>query len=330
MFLIVTRASAKIGYGHLCRTLYLASLLKRDAKILFFTSKDKEALKMINEKGFSYSLNISDVKIQEVSSVLFDLKVFREEDIQLLEELMSKKVKIYQICDMGLGKQEKVIYFDSSMLSKEKFCNENSFCGPDYAILHHRMRHFNKVERKYSLKPRKVFISLGGGVEYRTMKKYIDIFYNLGYKLKIAKGFNIKSSIANKLKLKYKGIKYVGKVESLARPLFEADIAFITPGVTAYECAAVGTPAMYISLNSDQLQAAKIMESLGWGVCCGMADKVNIKDIARFVDIFKDFDFRLNMGRKAKKEVDGLGAYRIIHKLKEGVKEWKKTKKLMF
>src|SRR5205085_479894 len=66
----------------------------------------------------------------------------------------------------------------------------------------------------------------------------------------------------------------------LPRLMAEADLGVISFGVTAYELAALGVPALYLCLTPDHALSASAFEAAGMGISLGVAGEVNDMMIA--------------------------------------------------
>lgn len=316
MIIFRTDASLKTGFGHLRRSTYLASLLKNKTDILFCISSgsDKIGTRFLVEKKWSYcSLKqLKQASSSAVKCIVFDLRYFSAEDIRLIQQAKTKNWTTVQVTDLGLNQQEVDYTIDAAVEKIFPYSKGKKVLdGPGYAILHHKFRHFHKVKRKYRKKIKKIFICFGGAVEYRMLRKMIDLLSRYRWEIKIAPGFYLKRSAQETLRRIYPGIHFVGKTESLARSFFEADVALISPGITAYEAAAAGTPALYFYHHNEQKFIANSLEKKEVGL-----EFANIDDLFH-VNLVKKMNAltlekRIDMGRKAKQMVDARGVYRII------------------
>ena len=316
MIIFRTDASVKTGFGRLRRSTYLASLLKNKTDILFCISSgsDKIVTRYLTEKKWSYcSLKQSKQLLSSsVNSVVFDLKYFSDEDIRLIHQAKTNNWTTVQVTDLGLNQQEVDYTIDAAVDKMFPYSQDKKVLdGPDYAILHHKFRHFHKVKRKYREKIKKVFICFGGAVEYRMLRKMIDLSSRHRWEVKIAPGFYLKRSAQETLRRMYPGIHFVGKTESLARSFFEADVALISPGITAFEAAAAGTPALYFYHHNEQKFIANCLGKKEVGL-----EIANIDDLLHVNLVEKmnalTLEKRIDMGSKAKQLVDARGVYRII------------------
>jgi spore coat polysaccharide biosynthesis predicted glycosyltransferase SpsG len=284
-------------------------------------NKDKTAARFLQEKGVPYchlkELQRQKLKDPSIKSMVFDLKYFSSEDIQLIRQAKNRNrdpIKTVQITDLGLGQQDVDYTIDASIeqLFPYKEDKRNRLlCGPGYAILHTHYRHFHKIERKYRQKIKNVFVCFGGGVNYRLLRNVIDLLSRYRFDIKIAPGFYLKKSFQKVLRRIYPGVRFVGGTESLARSFFEADAALVTAGMTAFEAAAAGTPALYFYYHKEQECMARAFEKKGAGLEISHIDdllKINVIEKINELNLEK----RIEMGNKGKQLVDAKGVYRVI------------------
>lgn len=316
MIIFRTDASTGTGFGHLKRSAYLASLLRCHTDVMFCVGNDKAVTRFLEERDFSIcnSKRLQHLENQPIKSIVFDLPIFNSDDIQLIQHARSCGRLTVQVTDLGLVQQEVDYTIDSSpqqLFPYDPVKRDLLLNGPDYAILHHRFRHFNKIKRKYRQSIKKVFLCLGGAPEYRQLRSAVDRLSRQAVDIKIAPGFTLKKSALKTLRRIYPRVHFVGKSECLARPFFEADVALVSPGVAAYEAAAVGTPALYVYYHDEQKFVAETFEKLGAGLeICKIDDLIHV-DIAGKLNSLS-LEKRVVMGSRGKAMVDARGVYRVI------------------
>ena len=294
MLLFRTEASTKIGFRRLERSVYLFSLLRKECEALFCVNRDKTAEKFLQEKKIPFCPLKKLLKLEQpVKTIFFDLGNFGPEDKELL---LREGRDTVQILDPG-DTEEKSCTFRINV--------------PAFTVLHNKFRHFNTVKRKYRKKLRNIFLDLEGAVEYRELKKIVDLLCRGQYNLKIAPGFFLKKAHRKTLKRIYPRIRLVGETDSLARSFFEADAALVTPGPAAYGAAAAGTPALYFPGSKEQAGAAAIYAGQGIGFAVP-----GIEALPEKLGLLT-FERRLEMGAAGKKLVDGKGVYRVISFLRQ-------------
>lgn len=92
------------------------------------------------------------------------------------------------------------------------------------------------------------------------------------------------------------------------------DLALIAFGVTAYELAHLGVPAVLVCLDEDQFASAASFEAEGIGSRSLMPAAGQLPDLADDLKSWlKDPEKRLKAARRSVDLVDGLGANRVAH-----------------
>ncbi|MCK4837093.1 MAG: hypothetical protein KAT17_10655, partial [Candidatus Aminicenantes bacterium] len=178
-----------------------------------------------------------------------------------------------------------------------------------YVILHTKFRHFHRIKKTPSKKIKEILMIPGGAFNYRRLRKWVELLCAHGYRLKIFPEPWLKKSHKKILKRIYPALKFVGKVETRARPFFEADVALIPADRSAYEAAACGTPALYFCTGREQEYLADNFEKLGCGYKI-LPEKEDRDIVAQIRSL--DLCQREEMGAQGKKTVDAGGVYRII------------------
>ncbi len=112
--------------------------------------------------------------------------------------------------------------------------------------------------------------------------------------------------------------------DDLATEYASADLALCAFGVTAYELAAFGVPAIYLGLTQDHAHSASAFEAAGMGQSLGVASQVEDDDILAAVKaLMNDAVRRREMRNAGFAILDGNGAARIAADLAAALKEEK-------
>jgi spore coat polysaccharide biosynthesis predicted glycosyltransferase SpsG len=310
MLLFVVEASPELGFGHLVRCLNLARLNKRSGQPFFVINQNKAACALLtaNKVPYTHKLNLS--KISPLPKIaVFDLATLTQEHLLMREQIRLQEILCVQITDLRLNLLPDTTIIDGSVCL-DMDPNHSFYHGPEYMMLHHKIRHFNRLERHYKKTIRNIFLSLGGGASYRQLRQFIDFFHRYRFTCRIAAGFLMKKNQKKILSRIYPGIRWVGETESLARAMYEADLAVIAPGVTAYEAAGTGTPALYFSHHALQEKTAAALTAKQVGLAMGLiADFTDHSLLEQLTTL--SLEKRQMMGIEGKKLVDGLGLYRV-------------------
>lgn len=100
--------------------------------------------------------------------------------------------------------------------------------------------------------------------------------------------------------------------ESLPALMAGSDLAITAFGVTAYELAALGVPAVYLCLTPDHQESASSLAFKGIGVTLGLFSSLQESEFIRaLMPLLESSDLRERIGKTARSTVDGNGAKRI-------------------
>jgi len=100
--------------------------------------------------------------------------------------------------------------------------------------------------------------------------------------------------------------------ENLPALMAEADLAVASFGVTAYELAAMGIPAIYLCLTEDHAESASVFEQAGMATSLGVHNYVSEYNLAIALGkLLKDKTERSLKTKQCKKLMDGQGSRRI-------------------
>jgi len=100
--------------------------------------------------------------------------------------------------------------------------------------------------------------------------------------------------------------------ESLLPVAAECDLAVIAYGVSAFECAHVGTPALYLGLTGDHAMSAQAFEDAGFGFNMGVVASLNDRKVTDTIArLVADPEQRRAMAAAGRLAIDGQGADRL-------------------
>lgn len=298
MILIKTEASSEIGFGHATRCMSLASLIKSQNKIHLLINEDKILVRTLKSRKIPFSLVKSnpDLGKMDLKAILLDIPLKEKKDLPILKWAEENGIPVAE--------------FSHHPHATANFVKSITL-SPQTIMLHPRYRHFHKIERNYSKNIHKIFLSLGGKTKYRMLRKTIDILVPISSRLKIALSPYLKNSCKKVLRRLYPKIHFVGETDNLARSLFEADLALLTPGMVAYEAAAVGTPALYVFEDKELESMASLFEDRGAGKKLCNIQQIKEIPLEKTLSQMTQKN-RQAMGEMGKSMVDGMGIYRVI------------------
>jgi spore coat polysaccharide biosynthesis predicted glycosyltransferase SpsG len=171
--------------------------------------------------------------------------------------------------------------------------------------------------------PLNVLVTMGGSdPAAQTLPAVRGVLRVLGthrVTVSVGTGFSRRADVVGELRQLPGPMEILDGVEDLRPPMRSADLAVAMFGVTAYELAAHGVPALYLTLTPDHAQSASAFVSAGMGRAIGPAGcgEAAIADAVRAM--LADADARAAMSAMGPRTIDGRGASRIAAYIAERV-----------
>jgi spore coat polysaccharide biosynthesis protein SpsF len=172
------------------------------------------------------------------------------------------------------------------------------------------------VHKRVSAARPTVLVTMGGsdpqGLTLRMAKALATL--DSVYRIRFVVGTGMKNAdvVARGLVTLRKNYETVEGADDLSVEYASADVALCAFGVTAYELAACGIPAIYLGFTEDHVISASAFTAAGMGLSLGLADSVSDADIARAVQGLLDKPAaRREMRGRGLALIDGQGAARI-------------------
>jgi spore coat polysaccharide biosynthesis protein SpsF len=138
----------------------------------------------------------------------------------------------------------------------------------------------------------------------------------------IGPGMRHRKEIAAKVVSLHSNFETVEGADDLAAEYASADAALAAFGVTAFELASCGVPALYLCLSEDHALSASAFEHAGMGVSLGLAQNAADGRIAKSVwALLSDSARRKEMRAAGLMTIDGQGGARIAADLAQVLRE---------
>jgi spore coat polysaccharide biosynthesis protein SpsF len=178
-----------------------------------------------------------------------------------------------------------------------------------------------------SLRPT-LLVAMGGsdpqGLTLRAAKALVPLDPVFRIRFVIGTGMADAAKIAANVVALKSNYETVEGADDLATEYASADLALCAFGVTAYELAAFGVPALYLGLTQDHARSASAFELAGMGRSLGVAATVSDDDMLLAVKaLMNDTVRRREMRTAGLAILDGNGAARIAADLAAALKEEK-------
>jgi spore coat polysaccharide biosynthesis protein SpsF len=169
-----------------------------------------------------------------------------------------------------------------------------------------------------------VLVAMGGsdpfGLTLRMAKALAALDQIVRIRFVIGTGMKDGAAVARGLVSLKKNYETVEGADDLSIEYASADVCVCAFGVTAYELAALGIPAVYLGLTQDHAASASAFADAGMGISLGLAEKANDEDVASTVQwLLNKPGARRAMRHAGLSLIDGQGAARIASDLAQAL-----------
>lgn len=321
--------SHRLGLGHISRCLTLARVLKAEfeCETVFAVREGQEAHKMLGEAGivveqapdkhFDY-FNWLQGLIAKYEARTLVIDVRDDLTAETLVKLRKSGCSIALIDDGSVrGEAADASFIPLPVNTAEIGVSTGAriFSGWEWAIVR---REFCRCESNNlpSDRPRKLFISMGGsdphGLVFPVLNALEQICEVFEITLVTGAGFRDHAKLQCRIADTKHRYSHLHNVKNMAEAMVGASIALIAFGVTAYEVAAMGIPALYFSPTPDHAKSAAYFQNANMGVSFGYFAKISETRVAEILSLqIADGVALKNMGETARRLIDGRGATRI-------------------
>ena len=162
----------------------------------------------------------------------------------------------------------------------------------------------------------KVLVTMGGsdpqGMTIKAVKALEMLEENFEAVVVLGAGFQHKKQLNNLLSACKHHFDVQEDVRNMAEIMSQSDLAVASFGVTAYELAAMGVPAIYLCLTEDHAESVSAFVEAGTAISLGMFTHVNTEMIAKGIsNILNNKSLLSKLADTARKYIDGQGVARI-------------------
>ena len=346
-----TDADNSIGFGHLSRCLVLAEVLREREGMAEFLigGNDGNVKGIIASRGFVCHMLPHDSEFNSEISILeafssndFNMIVLDMTHSRTLSDLngfmmfikkLHNRFKHIVVID-SLGEQ--ALYHQVPDLSADIVIAPyvgvthprhkvpyRMLEGPEFCILDRE--YYNAPSRVVSDQAERIFITCGGsdpfGISLKALSA-IEMIKDRGLEISIAIGpcfkEDLKLQILSLSRNSCHCVNVIDKPFNLAEHFKWCDLAIAASGLTKYELAATGTPAILLSIDREHAENNLPFASKGTSFALGVYDTVTVEDLAESVlMLLDDVEKRHIMAEKGQLLVDGRGAERVIKELEK-------------
>lgn len=301
-------AGPRIGYGHLRRATVLAHALGRPCALSLRGRATATA-------GWRLAVGRSPAAV--IASV--DPCVLIVDDARAatawpwVRAAQRAGVPCATVHDLGIGALPSDLAIDGSVTSRRTWPARAVLSGPRYAILGPATGH----RRRRGTTARRVMVSLGGAAHVALVRAIVSHLRLLAPELSVVVPAGLDGALET---AKIEGATVVSAPDGLGPWLARADVAIVGGGVTLYEAAALGVPAVAVPVVAGQLPTVRAFVRHGLALAdvrVGTDATARGRRIARLaVALAGDRARRRTMTARGPQWVDGHGASRVAHALR--------------
>ena len=314
------------GYGHVKRMVALARALRDREGIgaVFALNGSEEAAEPIRRAGFQVTMLCGEAGLQTLVDA-------NKPDILLLDgrggpsraelEKLKRGVPVTAVIDDGHERRlaaDYAYYPPVPGAEALEWAGSNALprLGWEWAILGLNPNAAPQAgDASRSSRPT-VLVAMGGsdphGLTLRMAKALAVLDPVFRIRFVIGTGMKDARKVARGLVMLKKNYETVEGADDLSVEYASADLALCAFGVSAYELAALGIPALYLCLNEDHAASASAFTDAGMGMSLGLAGNVSDAEIARNVQwLLNKSNVRRAMRNAGLSLMDGQGARRI-------------------
>lgn len=342
LFFFRTDGNSNIGWGHVMRSLSIASAAKNLGAECFFVCADDSMRNLIENKDFPVVVMDTDYRDMESETETFIEVINKEKPDSIFVDSYYVSNKYFRT----IKKHSKVIYLDdvfSFPYDVDYLINYNIYAsyetyrelysgntipelllGTEYIPL--RDEFVQNTPSSIRNEVKNVFISTGGSDEFGLVLRIIN---KLKDNIELSKGIEYHFIIGSyepdfdeivSLSESNKWIHLHRNVKKMSEIMNMCDVAVSAAGSTLYELCSCGVPTITYVIADNQINGAtefekkKIMLNVGDlrivdFDCSGIIDNLKM--------LMNDFELRKRLSEKMLFVVDGKGAERIIKKICE-------------
>jgi spore coat polysaccharide biosynthesis protein SpsF len=325
--LIRCDGGGKFGYGHVKRMVELARALRDREGIgaMFALNGSDDAAIPIRRAGFEVTMlqGAGDLEsLVDTSSPDILLLDGREGPSRAELEKLKRGARVTAVIDDGHERRLACDYayyppVPGALALDWSGSNALPRLGWEWALLG-----LNPAQKSQETRAPKnpgrptVLVAMGGsdphGLTLRMAKALAVLDSVFRIRFVIGTGMKDAATVARGLVALKKNYETVEGADDLSVEYASADVALCAFGVTAYELAACGIPALYLGLTEDHVASASAFADAGMGISLGLADKVADAEIARNVQwLLNKPAVRREMRGHGLALLDGQGAARI-------------------
>lgn len=325
-------ATKEIGFGHLERMVELgAALAAENHRPVFVTRAGSVGLDRLRARGVERIVEVAEKADVAAESdailaagpglVILDIGPTSH---ALMAALKAPGCFLVSFDDLGDGRYLADIVVDANLTEKtnpRKIVTPTRFLfGPAHAAVSRACRAARKLRRRFG-PLRRVVVAAGGsdpaGVTAGVAAGLSTLANEIAVELVLGPAFAGQKALDKALLASIRTFSIVEAPADFAERLRAADLGILSGGVTLFEAAHLGLPALVIAQNAAQLRNLPPFEAAGGIVNLGLAAHKPYGNLIAAIRELGPEEKRRAMAAALEKSVDGEGIARIVVAIRE-------------
>ncbi|MFO7772810.1 MAG: NTP transferase domain-containing protein [Dehalococcoidia bacterium] len=318
---------ASLGLGHVYRCLALADELRdrHGLGVAFAIAQGTTGIDLIRQADYPYEEQHGDDNedawlegvIQRLLPDVLILDIRTDLTRRSVDRWRSAGILIVTLDDPGDRRLSADLAFYPPVPQVQRLdwtgFTGQLYVGWEWVVLRQQFAHRgNRTNRQHPV----VLVTMGGsdpaGLTLKAVKALDLLEEEFAAVLVLGPGFCHNEALDDVLRKVRRDFNLRHNVSDMWRLMREADLAVASFGMTAYELAAAGVPAVHLCLTDDHAEAASAFVQAGMAVSLGVFTNVTDHSLAQAVRrLLSDVPARLRMASTARQQVDGEGTKRI-------------------
>lgn len=325
---MITKASNRLGLGHVKRCLRLGNALKAENIEVTFSSPEDDMVRSLSHKEFDYQslkkgsnnkISFKENEFEEYDLALFDLL---EENLDQFdfEGQTCKTAFIYTFEPQQIfGEPSVIIYPGVKKIDDNEVQLSNKsiklYSGPEYIILDQKFTEGEKIPPIFQ-EVKNILITMGGSDPFDLTNTLLNCFQEIerNFIIDIVAG----PGYENLEDLKFRAGKSTHQCKihfnlpSLIKLMEQADLVFAPGGTTRFELCALGVPFVLLAFNQKQeMNNAFFVENYNVGFNLGLGEEISSQKLSGIIDRIENNKTTVQkMSKRGQEIVDGKGLQR--------------------
>ncbi len=324
---------AQVGLGHIGRCSALADELRdrHSLGINFALARGAEGLKFLQRAGYSPEQKIGnppeDLWLEEIlhriqpDILVLDVPPSVTLSLTAIRKWRREGLLVVTIDDFSERRLGAELAFYPPVpqvcrLDWEGFSGDH-YVGWDWVPLRGE---FGRPSRSHSGNQPTVLVSMGGsdpaGMTLKVLSALDRLDEAFTTNVVLGPGFSCRESLNSFQARAKRHFEIHPDPPRMAEWMGAASLAVVSFGVTAYELAAMGVPAVYLCLTQDHDESASALANAGMAFNMGVFTEVSEQALGKEVMfLLNNPAVRARMSDTARKGIDGQGAARIARRI---------------